>query len=91
MSQLLIALISWEVQLVKAEGQKRENIKLSLDFVPSRIVVELFMHCKIAVFTRYEQMAGGQWSDRHGGSETSGCRSCPPEQQNPAGEPWMCQ
>lgn len=39
MSQLLIALISWEVQLVKAEGQKRENIKLSLDFVPSRIVV----------------------------------------------------
>lgn len=36
-------------------------------------------------------MAGGQWTDHHGGSGTSGSRSCPPEQQNLGGEPWTCR
>lgn len=36
-------------------------------------------------------MASGQWSDHLCEFETSGCRSCPPGQKIPGGEPWMCR
>lgn len=86
MSQLLVTLVSREVQLIKAENQrdKTESVKFAVISGGNAAL-------GFSVVTRCEQMAGGQWSDRHGGSGTFECHSCPPEQQSPAGEPWMCQ
>ena len=78
MSQLLIALIGWKVQLVKAADREGKNTN-SLAHGP--VQISYMFSVRVGGgdgVTRCEQKVGGQWSGRHGGSGTSGCRSCPP-------------
>lgn len=85
MSQLLVALIGWKVQLVKAGKQNKNKDKLLCLLLVLAFVIWLY------TFTRCEQMVGGLLTDRHGGFGISECRSFLPARQSPGVELWMCQ
>lgn len=60
MSQLLIALISWEVQLVKAEGGKRERTLHFHNYVPNKnvLIIYALQTCCLPGMSRWQAVSG---------------------------------